>query len=57
MVAKVAATFKCREKAKEPILGEEPEEVTPPYVPHYPPLSPVPCSTPLPLTLEEKLKR
>jgi hypothetical protein len=52
MVARVAAASKCREKAKEPILAEEPEDIPPPYVPLYPPLSPVPSSTPPPLTLD-----
>jgi hypothetical protein len=52
MVARVATASKCREKAKEPILAEEPEEVPPPYRPLYPPLPPVPSSAPLPLTVE-----
>jgi hypothetical protein len=38
MVARVAATSKCREKTKEPVVAEEPEEIPPPYVPLYPPL-------------------
>jgi hypothetical protein len=56
IVARVAAASKCKEKAKEPILVEEPEEVPPPYVPLYPPLPPVPSSAPSPLILEGKLK-
>jgi hypothetical protein len=52
MAVRVAATFKCREKAKKSILAEEPEEVPPPYVPCYPRLSPVPSSTPLPPILD-----
>jgi hypothetical protein len=52
MVAKVAATSKCREKKKEPILAEEPEEIPPLYVPLYPPVSPAPSSTPSLLTLD-----
>jgi hypothetical protein len=32
MVARVAATSKHREKTKEPILAEEPEEIPLPYV-------------------------
>jgi hypothetical protein len=43
MVARVAAASKCREKSKEPVLAEEPEEVL------YPPLPPVTSSAPLPL--------
>jgi hypothetical protein len=50
MVARVAETSKCREKTKEPILAEEPEEITPPYVPLYPPLPPAPSSTLSPST-------
>jgi hypothetical protein len=47
MVARVAATSKCREKAKETVLAEE----TPlHYVPLYPPLPPAPSSSPLPPT-------
>jgi hypothetical protein len=52
MVARVTATSKCREKVKEPILAEEPEEVPPPYVPLYPPLPPAPSSAPLPPTFD-----
>jgi hypothetical protein len=52
MVARVAATSKCREKTKEPILAEEPEEVLPPYVPLHPPLPPTPSAAPLPPTLD-----
>jgi hypothetical protein len=52
MVARVVTASKCRAKAKEPILAEEPGEVPPPYVPLYPPLPPVPSSAPLPLTLD-----
>jgi hypothetical protein len=48
MVARVAATSKCREKTKEPILAEKPEEMPPPYVPLYPPLPPAPSSAPSP---------
>jgi hypothetical protein len=32
MVARVAATSKCTEKTKVPILVEEPEEIPLPYV-------------------------
>jgi hypothetical protein len=46
--ARVATTSKCREKAKEPILAEEPEETPLLYVPLYPPLPPVPSSAPPP---------
>jgi hypothetical protein len=46
MIARVAPASKYREKAKEPLLAEEPEKVTPPYVPRYPPLPPVPNSIP-----------
>jgi hypothetical protein len=52
MVARVAATSKCREKTKEPVLAEEPEEVPLSYVPLYPPLPPVPNSVPSPLILD-----
>jgi hypothetical protein len=52
MVARVAAASKCREKAQEPIPAEEPEEVPVPYVPLYPPLTPVPSSESPPLTLD-----
>jgi hypothetical protein len=52
MVARVATASKCREKAKKPILSEEPEEIPLHYVPLYPPLPPVPGSAPLPLTLD-----
>jgi hypothetical protein len=52
MVARVAATSKCREKTKEPILAEEPEEIPPPYVPRYPPLPPASSSTRPPATLD-----
>jgi hypothetical protein len=38
MVARMAATSKCREKSKEPLLAEEPEEMPLPHVPLYPPL-------------------
>jgi hypothetical protein len=30
MVAKVAATSKCGEKIKEPVLAEEPKKISPP---------------------------
>jgi hypothetical protein len=56
MVPRVAATSKCREKTKEPILAKEPEEVPPPYVPLYPPLPPVPSSTPPPPTLDGEVQ-
>jgi hypothetical protein len=46
----VAATSKCREKTKVPILTKEPEEIPPSYVPLYLPLSLAPSSTPSPLT-------
>jgi hypothetical protein len=46
MVARVATTSKCREKTKESVLAEELVEVSPPYVPFYPPLPPVPRSAP-----------
>jgi hypothetical protein len=52
MVARVATASRCREKAKEPKLAEEPEEVPPPYAPLSPPLPPVPSSAPPPLTLD-----
>jgi hypothetical protein len=32
MVAKVAATSKCREKSKKPVLAKDPEEMPPPYM-------------------------
>jgi hypothetical protein len=54
MVVRVAASSKCREKTKEAILAEEPEEVPPPYVTLYPPLPPVPRSAPLPSTWDEE---
>jgi hypothetical protein len=46
MMARVAADSKHREKAKELVLAEEPEEVPPTYVPLYLPLPPVPGSAP-----------
>jgi hypothetical protein len=46
MVARVSTTSKCREKTKEPILAEEPEEIPLPYVPLYPPLPPALSSIP-----------
>jgi hypothetical protein len=46
MGARVTATSKCREKTKEPILAEKPEEIPPPYVPFYQSLPPAPCSKP-----------
>jgi hypothetical protein len=52
MVARVAATSKCREKTKEPTLAEEPKEILLPYVPLCPPLPPVPSSALPPLTLD-----
>jgi hypothetical protein len=52
MVARVVATSKSREKTKEPLLAEEPEEIPPPYVPLYPLLLLVPSSAPLLLTLD-----
>jgi hypothetical protein len=52
MVARVAATSKCREKTKEPILAEEPEETPLPYMLLFPPLPPALSSTPLPLVSE-----
>jgi hypothetical protein len=39
-------------KTKEPVLAKEPEEIPPPYVLLYPPLPPVPSSTPSPSTLD-----
>jgi hypothetical protein len=48
----VAATSKCREKTKEPILAEDPEEVPLTYLPLYQPLPPAPSSTLLPPTLD-----
>jgi hypothetical protein len=50
VVARVITTSKCKEKAKEPILAREPKKTPSPYVPLYPPLPPVPSSTPWPLT-------
>jgi hypothetical protein len=44
MIARVAATCKCREKTKELILTGEPKEVSPSYMPLYLPLSPAPSS-------------
>jgi hypothetical protein len=52
MVAKVAATSKCKEKTKEPILAKEPKETPLPYVPLYPPLTSAPSSTTWPSTLD-----
>jgi hypothetical protein len=52
MVATGSTASECREKAKLPILTEEPEEVPPPYVPLYPLVPPVPSSTPPPLILD-----
>jgi hypothetical protein len=52
IVARVPATSKFREKTKE--LDEEPEEISPPYVPLYPPLPPAPSSTLLPPTLDRE---
>jgi hypothetical protein len=52
MAARVAAASKCREKTKEPILAEEPQEVPPPHVPLYPPLPPALRPTPPPPTLD-----
>jgi hypothetical protein len=49
MVVRVAATSKCMEKTKEPVLAEEPEETPLPYVLLYPPLPLAPNSIPLPL--------
>jgi hypothetical protein len=50
MVARVAATSKCREKTKKPMLGGEPEETPPLYVPLYPPLPLEHSSSPSPST-------
>jgi hypothetical protein len=52
MIARVATTSKCREKIKEPVLAEEPEEVPQPYVLPYPPLPPASSSAPPPPTLD-----
>jgi hypothetical protein len=52
MVARVAATFKCSEKTKEPIVAGEPKEIPPPHVPLYTSLPSAPSSTPLPLALD-----
>jgi hypothetical protein len=54
MVARVAATSKCKEKTKETILAEELKEMPLTYVSLYPPLPPTPSSAPLPLTLDGK---
>jgi hypothetical protein len=48
MVARVAAASKYTEKAKEPILAKEPEEMPPSYMPLYLPMPPAP----LPPTLD-----
>jgi hypothetical protein len=56
MISRVAATSKCREKTKEPILVEEPEETPPPYVPFYPSLLLSPSSAPSPLTSDGKAR-
>jgi hypothetical protein len=50
MVAMVAATSKCREKTKGPMLAKEPNEMPSPFVPLYPPLPPAPISTLSPST-------
>jgi hypothetical protein len=52
MVARVAATSKCRDKSKEPILPKKPEKTLSPYVPLYSPLAPATSSTSSPLTLD-----
>jgi hypothetical protein len=54
MVVMLATTSKCSEKAKEPILAEEPEDTPPPYVLLYLPMPPAPSSTPLSLTSDGK---
>jgi hypothetical protein len=51
LIARVATTYKSSEKTKEPILVED---IPPLYVPLYPPLPPVPRSTPLPPTLDRE---
>jgi hypothetical protein len=50
MVARVAATSKCRETSKEPVLAEDTEEMPLPYVLLYPPSPLAPNFTPSPLT-------
>jgi hypothetical protein len=52
MVARVATTSKCREKTKEPILAEKPEEAPLLYVPLYSSLPPAHSSAPPTLTLD-----
>jgi hypothetical protein len=53
MGAKAAATSKCREKIKEPILAKEPKEIPPPHMPLYLSLPLTPSSAPPPLTLDK----
>jgi hypothetical protein len=52
MIARVAATSKCKEKPKEAVLAKEPKETPPPYVPLHPPLPPTSSSVLLPLTTD-----
>jgi hypothetical protein len=52
MVVRVVATSNCREKTKETLLAEEPEEIPLPYVQFYPVLLPAPSSAPVHLTLD-----
>jgi hypothetical protein len=44
------------ERTKEPVVAEQPEEVTPPYVPLYPPLPPAPNFVPSSLTSDGKAR-
>jgi hypothetical protein len=50
MVARVGTTSMRKEKAKDPILAEEPKEMPSSYVPLYPPLPSAHSSAPSPLT-------
>jgi hypothetical protein len=52
MLALVATNSKCRERTQELVLAEEPEEITPPYVPLFPLMPPVPSSASSPQMLD-----